>query len=144
MLSEWTSNPERPCSGPPWSADEADPCGHPWLAGGIRSALLALLNLLLHLVCRGNRSLLSPSGAFDRLRDSQHRGEGIIPRTLVSEFPLFGRGFPSIPIALRLHEAVIAPRIRVCRASRRELLSVSVGRGWRLGFVSLERVSSPP
>lgn len=132
MLSEWTSNPGRSCSGPPWSA------------GGIRSALPALLNLLLHLVCRKNRPLLFLSGAFDRLRDSQRRGEGIVPRTLVSEFPIFGRGYPSVPIALRLHKAVIAPRIRVCWASRREPPSVSVGRGWRLGFVSLERVSSPP
>ena len=144
MLSEWTSNPGRSCSGPPWSADAADPCGPPWLAGGIRSALPALLNLLLHLVCRKNRPLLFLSGAFDRLRDSQRRGEGIVPRTLVSEFPIFGRGYPSVPIALRLHKAVIAPRIRVCWASRREPPSVSVGRGWRLGFVSLERVSSPP
>jgi len=88
--------------------------------------------------------LLFLSGAFDRLRDSQRRGEGIVPRTLVSEFPIFGRGYPSVPIALRLHEAVIAPRIRVCWASRCEPPSVSVGRGWRLGFVSLERVSSPP
>ena len=144
MLSEWTSNPGRSCSGPPWSADAADPCGPPWLAGGIRSALPALLNLLLHLVCRKNRPPLFLSGAFDRLRDSQRRGEGIVPRTLVGEFPIFGRGYPSVPIALRLHEAVIAPRIRVCWASRREPPSVSVGRGWRLGFVSLERVSSPP
>ena len=143
MLSEWASNPEQSCSGLPWSADAADPCGPPWLAGGIRSALLALLNLL-HLVCRKNRPLLFLSGAFDRLRDSQRRGEGIVPRTLVSEFPLFGRRCPSVPIALRLHEAVIAPRIRVCWASRREPPSVSVGRGWRLVFVSLERVSSPP
>ena len=143
MLSEWTSNPGRSCSGP-WSADAADPCGPPWLAGGIRSALPALLNLLLHLVCRLLLEKKNLSGAFDRLRDSQRRGEGIVPRTLVSEFPIFGRGYPSVPIALRLHEAVIAPRIRVCWASRCEPPSVSVGRGWRLGFVSLERVSSPP
>ena len=144
MLSEWTSNPERSCSGPPWSPDAVAPSGPPWLAGGIRSVLLDLLNLLLHIVCRENRLLLSLPGAFGRLRDSQRRGEGVVPRTLVSEFPIFGRRYPSVPIALRLHEAVIAPRTRVLRMPHRESLSVSVGRGWRLGFVSLERVSSPP
>lgn len=144
MMSEWTSLPEQSRSGLPWSADAADPCGPPWLTGGIRSALLALLNILLHFVCRKNRPLLFLSGAFDRIRDSQRRGEGIVPRTLVNEFPLFGRRCSSIPIALRLHDAVVSPRIRVCWASRREPLSVSVGCGWRLGFVALERVSSPP
>ena len=144
MLSEWTSNPGRSCSGPPWSADAADPCGPPWLAGGIRSALPALLNLLLHLVCRKNRPRLFLSGAFDRLRDSQRRGEEVVARTLVSGFSLFGRGYPPVPVALWLREAVIVPRTRMLRMPHHEPLSVSVGRGWRLGFVSLERVSSPP
>jgi len=143
MLSEWTSNSGRSCSGP-WSADAADPCSPPWLAGGIRSALPALLNLLLHLVCRKNRPLLFLSGAFDRLRDSQRRGEEVVARTLVSGFSLFGRGYPPVPVALWLREAVIVPRTRMLRMPHHEPLSVSVGRGWRLGFVSLERVSSPP
>ena len=143
MLSEWTSTPEQSCSGLPWSADAADPCGPPWLTGGIRSALLALLNLL-HLVCRKNRPRLFLSGAFDRLRDSQRRGEEVVARTLVSGFSLFGRGYPPVPVALWLREAVIVPRTRMLRMPHHEPLSVSVGRGWRLGFVSLERVSSPP
>lgn len=144
MLSEWTSNPGGSCSGPPWSPDAADPCGPPWLTGGIRSALLALLNILLHLVCRKNRPRLFLSGAFDRLRDSQRRGEEVVARTLVSGFSLFGRGYPPVPVALWLREAVIVPRTRMLRMPHHEPLSVSVGRGWRLGFVSLERVSSPP
>ena len=100
MLSEWTSNPGRSCSGP-WSADAVAPSSPRWLVGGIRSVLLDLLNLLLHIVCRENRPLLSLSGAFGRLRDSQRRRKGIVPRTLVSEFPIFGRRCSSAAAALR-------------------------------------------
>ena len=142
MSSEWVSNPERSCLGSVWSTGAAGLCGSLWLAGGIRSAPLVLLRLLLHLVRCEDRP--SPLCTSDRLRDSQRHGEGIIPRPLVHEFSLFGRGHPSVPIALRLHEAVIGLRLRVRRASHREPLFISVGRGWRLGFVSLERVSSPP
>lgn len=101
MLSEWTSNPGRSCSGPPWSPDAVAPSSPQWLVGGIRSVLLDLLNLLLHIVCRENRPLLSLSGAFGRLRDSQRRREGIVPTTLVSEFPIFGRRCSSAAAALR-------------------------------------------
>ena len=142
MMSEWTSTPEQSCSGLPWSADAADPCGHPWPAGGIRPAPLLLLRLFLHPVWRDN-GLLS-SGAFYRLRDSQHCGERIVTRLLVNWFLLFDCECRFVPVALRLREAVIAPRTRVPRIRPHELFFVSVGRGWRLGFVSLERVSSPP
>ena len=142
MLSEWASNPEQSCSGLPWWVGVAGLCGPLWLAGGIRSVPLVLLCLFLHPVWRDN-GLLS-SGAFDRLRDSQRRGEEVVARTLVIGFSLFGRGCPPVPVALRLREAVIVPRTRMLRMPHHEPLSVSVGRGWRLGFVSLERVSSPP
>ena len=142
MLSEWASNPEQSCSGSPWSADEADPCGHPWPAGEIRWAPLVLLRLFLHPVWRDD-GLLS-SGAFYRLRDSQNCGEGIVARLLVNWFLLFDCECRFVPVALRLREAVIVPRTRIPRMPHHEPLSVSVGRGWRLGFVSLERVSSPP
>lgn len=138
MLSEWASNPEQSCSGLPWWVGVAH---YGWLAGSGRLRLF-FWALFLHPVWRDN-GLLS-SGAFDRLRDSQRRGEEVVARTLVIGFSLFGRGCPPVPVALRLREAVIVPRTRVPRMPHHEPLSVSVGRGWRLGFVSLERVSSPP
>ena len=87
---------------------------------------------------------LLSSGAFYRLRDSQHCGEIIVTRLLVNWFLLFDCECRFVPVALRLREAVIAPRTRVLRIRPHELFFVSAGRGWRLGFVSLERVSSPP
>ena len=101
-------------------------CGPLWLASGIRSVPLVLLCLFLHPVWRDN-GLLS-SGAFDRLRDSQRRGEEVVARTLVSGFSLFGRGYPPVPVALWLREAVIVPRTRMLRMPHHEPLSVSVGR----------------
>lgn len=59
-------------------------------------------------------------------------------------FLLFNCECRFVPVALRLREAVIVPRTRVLRMCPHEPFFVSAGRGWRLGFVSLERVSSPP